>query len=103
MPHEHIMIPLKEAIGEHHIYWCRLCGTVLERLSMGIYEMVPAWSEERLKEQKGKPQYKFLPAKREKLPNLALGRGLRDIKIPESKVLQKVLDGLDQETSRGKK
>lgn len=102
MPHEHIMVPLKEAAGEHHIYWCRICGAVLERLSMGMWELIPEWAEERLKNQ-GKPSYKFLPPKKERLSTQALGRGLKDIKIPQSKTLQRVLNGLDQKESGRKK
>ena len=95
------MVPLKEATGEHHIYWCRVCGAVLERLSMGMWEMVPAWSEERLKNKK--VDYKFLPPKKEKVASRALGRGLKDIKIPQSTTLQRVLNGLDTKKAGGER
>jgi hypothetical protein len=93
--HIHKLVPVREALGQHRIYWCRECGLVCERFGGGrVAEMVPEWSSERLfKTDRKLERYKFLPVKPEPRPENRLGRGLKDIVSIEPTTIRGLLHG----------
>jgi hypothetical protein len=94
--HVHILVPIREALGQHKIYWCRECGLVCERFgSSQVAEMVPEWSSERLfKVDRKLERYKFLPMKPEPRSENRLGKGLKDIVSSKSSTIEGLLRGV---------
>jgi len=95
MSHIHILVPIREALGNHRIYWCQECGLICEKFGGGqVAEIIPNWSKERLLINDRKlEKYKFLPLKPETLSENRLGRKLKEIKTLESTSLKRLLGG----------
>ena len=96
MPHKHELVLIRDPMEQYKIYWCRECGLIFEQFEMGIYEMLPSWSQERLlSEDRSKEKYAVVQRGittpiREK----RLGKGLKDMKSTPLDKLAKKLFGI---------
>ena len=79
--HEHQFIFLREFTGDHRIYWCRECGTVMESFSQMKAHMIPEWSENRLsiEDRREIRKFKIVGEAKPKIKN-RLGKSLKDMK-----------------------
>jgi hypothetical protein len=92
--HKHQLVLIRDPMECYKIYWCRDCGLIFEKFALGIYEMLPEWSRERLlKEDRNQETYTVVQHGIIPPNNRRLGRSLKDIQSPSLDNLAKKLFG----------